>query len=68
MDAKDLVRAMIAEFAQLPAFTGTETRLIQAGMFDMIVHAAMVAYETSPTVAREFVSEEVQERIAAMAD
>lgn len=69
MDAKDLVRSMIAELAYWGSvpIKGEKDAAMRTGMFDMVVHAAQVAHGTSPTAAREFVAEEVQERIVAMA-
>lgn len=68
MDAKDLVRAMIAQLAAMShwSITSREDHQYRAGKFDMTVHAAGVAFGYDETKATEFVSEEVQERIAAM--
>lgn len=70
MDAKDLAKALIAE---LTIMAGSKIRDRQdasyrAGMFDMTTHAVHVAHDLSLAEAREYVAEEVQERLAAWAD
>lgn len=73
MDAKDLVRAMIAKLAnvhigQRNRWTFPDEEVRADAMFDMVAHAAEVAFGYDGTQAVEFVSEELQERIVAMAD
>lgn len=69
MDAKGLLNAMIAELVMNGNYCiqNEADAHNRAGQFDMVVHAAMVVHGTSPTVAREWLAEEVQERRCAIA-
>lgn len=67
MDAKGLARAMIAELVRIAgiAVRDDNDRMYRTGMFDMTTHAVSVAYDMTPEHAREYLSEEIQEGIAA---
>lgn len=59
MDAKALLSAMIAEYVMSPAGTNA---------FDILTHGAMVIRDLSREEATEWLAEEIQERVCAMAD
>ena len=70
MDAKALVRAMISQLVILgdQAIIDQRDAGWRSGMFDMVVHAVHVAHDMSLNEAYEYVAEEIQERICALAD
>lgn len=70
MDAKSLLNAMIARLVDLSAskIKDREDSRYRNGQYEMTVHAVSVVKGLDPVSANEWLAEELQERICAMAD